>query len=1756
MQLKNLGNSINAVNDIQSILSNSTGINSGKSSIQSLQDTAKGYSTEVLKLAASQIVLTEAQAKAIFQAKGLTGEELNQAIATATLASSQTKAARITQNLGTAFQGLKLKIKDTVTSIWAFITASPAGGIIGIASAVVAVTATVVTINKKIEEHRQKLKEAGAAAREEIKSLQNDLDSFSSSTNNALEAYTKLMEGVDTSKHTNLSLSEEEYADFISAGNELADLFPELVVGLDKEGNRIVSLGDSAADATEKINGLIEAQRKLVAEETEEKLVDVFKGTYEDTRDINKELKSYQENLDYFNNTDFRELIAGWNSIKEAKTISISDSYADGLDSEILINSAAKVINDSLGTNLKAQYSEMTYEWFLDLSTLTEEQYENAIQSLYLNSDLLKGKIIESLEASISGARDEINKHHKQELSSIFTALSGDINYISLTDTERQLADALIAGLDYSEYRDEIKSKYKGDITSFLNKEILDTLYNATDEDKKRIDQLYTNLLSIEPEASLSDNIQSIENYIHELAEVLHMDENELKIRLGYEFMDEDKERIRQAKIKATGNDTGALIVDSRTKSSYDPKPVQAAIDALKEEDITLFLAADISDDTKFETAEEFEHFMDSLREQANVSLETDLSSYLSNNKELEALFLQLSKTGKLDESAIQSLEEYDDMLSLCSNDADKLIQELNELANQSSGSLDAANNLTTITGGLDALSEVYSQAMENGFVQSDTITKLYDRFSDLSVIDSFVEAMQNIGNANYDTAQSFHDLANAYINTNLPLTDLTEATKQQYIEELQGNGVTNAKEAIEQRLAYVTGIREQALASLVSTQKYANLTTEDLANATISEINTMIDAANAVGMDTSALNTLAMMKANVTANQITEATSISEILTVAKACGITTPQLATYNYMKSHITGAPASALEQIANQAKQSVLNAITSFDFGFEKYNYGGGGKYASSLGSASAGSASQAKDTVKQYNWIETAMNRVKEALARLTRVRDNAYADWSKRNTALNSEITKITEQLHLQQQAYNHYMAEADSVGLSQDYIRKLQSGAIQVEDISDEGLQNQIDRYQDWYDQALECSDAIEELTIHLSELAQQKFDSLQTEFEALISTFTAQADVMEERISRAEAQGYFADKHYYEELIAYENQELASLRREYTALQTALREAIDTGRIEAGSEAWHKMRAELLDVEQSIEESTTALVEFQNEIRNLSWNIFDYIADRIGQITQESDFLIDLLEHGSLYETTGAFTSQGMAATALHGVNYNTWLQQSLDYAEALRQMEADLANDPQNKDLIERREALLKLQQDAITSAEAEKDAIQSLVKDGMKLHLDALSQLIDKYKEGLSAAKDLQDYQKNISEQTADIAGLEKIMLAYQGDDSEEARKLLQDTQNQLQDARQELEETEWERYISETEDLLDALYDEYETILNQRLDNIDALIADMIDMVNAGSTDIQEVIEATAFKAGYDISSTMQTIFGSGGNQTTLLSTFLNRFDTASTTLQKAVNDIKTSIQTRMTAPAGTDGIGSTDSMSGIGSNSGLNIGNSGASASGSPTPQASAPQGDGTVGIGDLVTFASGRYHEDSWGNGRSGAQNLNGQVYITRIKPDSPYPYHISRGTGLGNGDLGWVKLEQLKGYQYGARRIHGNQWAWTQEDGRELIRTSSGAILTPLGNGDTVFTNEMTQRLWELSNGSIPIPGLDIHTMAHRPELPGSPQVVNNSNAITITLPNVTNYAEFKQELQKDNRFIGFVQEVTSGQALGNPRLNRRKY
>lgn len=110
-----------------------------------------------------------------------------------------------------------------------------------------------------------------------------------------------------------------------------------------------------------------------------------------------------------------------------------------------------------------------------------------------------------------------------------------------------------------------------------------------------------------------------------------------------------------------------------------------------------------------------------------------------------------------------------------------------------------------------------------------------------------------------------------------------------------------------------------------------------------------------------------------------------------------------------------------------------------------------------------SSSSDKDTSQTYDWIETKIKRLNEALDTIKAKADNTYSLWTKRNTELANAISKTKDAIDLQSQAYTRYMQEADSVGLSDSYKRLVQSGAIDISTVSDETLKDKISDYQTW---------------------------------------------------------------------------------------------------------------------------------------------------------------------------------------------------------------------------------------------------------------------------------------------------------------------------------------------------------------------------------------------------------------------------------------------------------------------------------------------------------------------------------------------------------------------------------------------------------------------------------------------------------------------------------------------------------------------
>lgn len=648
---------------------------------------------------------------------------------------------------------------------------------------------------------------------------------------------------------------------------------------------------------------------------------------------------------------------------------------------------------------------------------------------------------------------------------------------------------------------------------------------------------------------------------------------------------------------------------------------------------------------------------------------------------------------------------------------------------------------------------------------------------------------------------------------------------------------------------------------------------------------------------------------------------------------------------------------------------------------------------------------------------------------------------------------------------------------------------------------------------------------------------------------------NILEGFIDQTETQGYIVSTKYYDALINNEQGKLEKLTNQRQDLLNAMNDAIINGDIEVNSEQWYEFQEDINKVNEEIQDAETSLIKFNNSIRELKWEVFDKIQDRISAITDEADFLIKVMSDEDMYDDKGKVTKQGTATYGLHGVNYNVYMSQADQYRKEMESIQEELSKDPYNETLIERRKELLELQQESILAAEEEKEAIKSLVEDGIEKQLEALDKLIDKYLDAIDSEKDMRDYQKKVESQQSEVSSLEKQLSAYAGDDSEEGRAKRQQVQKDLKEARENLEETQYEKAISDQKKLLDDLYSEYEMVLNMRLDNIDQLIASVIDNVNLQADGIRETLETEAGKVGYQLTDSMNTIWGTNGTFANILTTYGNNFTSILTSVQTAINDIKLLIQNAVNQSNAT-------AESNI---SGANEQQAEQTAlpaePPAPAPEPPAPSnngGDGVPRIGDAVTFASGRYYYDSEGANPSGNQMLGQQVYITSINNASwaRKQYHISRGSRLGEDDLGWVSLDQLEGYKTGKDYIDKDQLAWTQEDGPELIVSrSDGAILTPLKRGDAVFSNPETEKLLNLVNDPSDYLLKNLQNLT-----PGISSVINSSNPsvnnefnINIGIDKVMDYNDFLTQMQSDKRVERLIQAVSIDRLAGKNSLGK---
>lgn len=1674
-------------------------------------------------------------------------------------------------------------------------------GISAIVTGVVSAFATWINSSKKITE-------AANEAKDKITSINDDLKTNTETVENAKQRYAELAQEVENLGKVNQSrgsLSTDEYKEFLDLSNQLAGVFPQLSKNYDENGNAILNLSGDVNTIVGSLDDLLQKEKDLANQKIMDEFPDVYKGYVKDLGDAESEVKSAKSKFDKINEA--------YNNIGSGKSIQMAfGTLGSNTDSDGKVT----MIGD--------------YEDWLD--TLGLEYKETIIQGGKLVTAV--GDVDTAFTNKVAEAKKNLD-YAKQELESdkssinsyLNTWLQSEYTYNQINDSGLQTAvQDMIMNFDFSNLPKDIDKDNWNEVSEYLRRNILFAINDVQDDPdiSKAISEVFTNQ-DLTPDEK-ADYLKQIKDYF----------DNEL------------------------GKDNAISIV------------LQPQID-----DAEALQKSYENTINRFKDSDKIKDFFDT--EGINTDAEID-----EFNKVTEGI--------KRADDAIQKWNEHK--------------KEANETPISFT---DTLAKVQALSDGLDQLDKIYADVLDGGDFDYSSILGNEDFTNTFSTYtaeyENFIKTISNSPTDINACQQAFNDLATAYIYNSNALKDVTDETKESTIAMLEQMGVQNAAIIVEQ--------------SLAANKILAKLDTIDFTNATKEEILALVEEENKVHNTNFSLSQLLAIKSNLNSLKIDTASDIEQLIALANAAGAAYMRIQQLENLKDVMTNNGVSTREKDLNlnrggqmtvdeKRAQDTYNKLQdgSFwnaDIGWmdldasnyiKPVNYNGGSATDKIRDKKNKESKDKAKEqekakeqTSQTFDFIETRIDRLESKISKFQKRAEDAKRSFSSRIYNYKKEISTLFSELKTQNKAYDRYMQKANSVGLSEEWKKKVRNGAISIKDVKDDALKEQIESYQTWYEKAKKAKDATDDLTRSIqdeyealaklnseyaeskvekysssidlleakkenyvkyqsknnmlskessyldkelsayqkayrndktelnsakksinrtkttkanksilknikscvnsgkeissstlskalsvdsnlynqcvkynaylaayetdkatydlkkqenkskkADLAQEKMDNIDTYYSNRRQGYEQRAQELNNAIDINEAKGYQISTKYYSKLVSEEKKNNASLVEERKKLVKSLADSLKNGSVKSGSEEWYEMSKQIDDVTNAIDESTKSLVEYNNQLRQIKWDNFDYLEERIKTVTSEVDFMINELSREDLTsDDIGDFTDRGKAVAYLHASNYTSYIQQAKDYEKEVSKIEKELTKDPYNKTLISRKEELVKSYEDSISAAQDEKYAIIDLYTQGYEALKNRISDLISEYEKLMDAEKNAYDWQNTISEKTKQIADLRKQLVAYSGDVSEETRSKIQSLNVSLKDAEKDLRESEYDKLISDTKDMLSDLQDNFDDVIQDVIDSLSENFKELLDGISKTSNSAVATIKGEMNGIGYTPTDEFKEIL----NGTNVVTTTQNLIDTIKdfqTKMTEYANLLANSTSTTTGGQSAKDKIRSdgentlskaiSDSNSKLSYFKGLKnnakISRDEAKANRDSLKKqyedyikTHSKNSSKAKELKSKYDIANSKYNE------LNKSYNVQNDIYKNMKKQNNALNYlksHLNTtdssrdklsdlnkalydkygqrvlsetemkelaeivGVKFDNknktGNL-YKKLKDLgiPGFKVGSRNIPKDMIALLGEAGNELHFSKEQGVLREVGQGDKVFTNEQAQNLWKLS-------------------------------------------------------------------------------
>ena len=428
----------------------------------------------------------------------------------------------------------------------------------------------IVNLISEVINHEENLIKKSEEASETIKSLYDSFKSDSKTVSDIAQKFAKLSQGVDSLTGKNISLTTDDYAEFLDLSNQLAEIFPTLNRNYDENGNAIVALSGDVDTIVGSFENLLEVQRQVANQKIAENLPDLYKGVITKSRGYNDEINDYNNRIkevkksyDDITSNDFPQrlqenfqgdlfVVSGAGESLEELNNKAED-YLQILDQLGLryeyLSTEYKTDNNGLQIPIGFNYK------ITDFNSLSDDEIAKKKAEIQQKIQELAAVYTNEMDKFSSGIKsaENQNKENWNSLKSSISAwLSTNTSYSVMNDGLQSVVQSMVNNIDF----DSLDKDNWDDVEKYIVQNIIEPINSASPEVK----QAFVEMFNLDTSnLSFAEYKDKIENGVKLIADELGKEPKEILSLTGFDTILNKYEETRD-KIKDKFNLSQAMV--------------------------------------------------------------------------------------------------------------------------------------------------------------------------------------------------------------------------------------------------------------------------------------------------------------------------------------------------------------------------------------------------------------------------------------------------------------------------------------------------------------------------------------------------------------------------------------------------------------------------------------------------------------------------------------------------------------------------------------------------------------------------------------------------------------------------------------------------------------------------------------------------------------------------------------------------------------------------------------------------------------------------------------------------------------------------------------------------------------------------------------------------------------------------------------------------------------------------------------------